>query len=855
MPIDSFGDILQSLRKRSHISQRTLAERLGVHRNTIWSWEQGNYLPDSKSMVLEVARLLDLSETETRQLLEASLTALAPYWSVPYQRNAFFTGRDAFIDLLHQKLGTNQGESRTRFSALYGLGGVGKTQVALEYAFRYALEYRAIFWVEAETAESILASMKRIAAHLQLPEQGETDQQRIVIAVQRWLAANGEWLLIWDNVEDPTLLQQFLPSMYQGAILITTRRHTLGTLAHCLELPPMARQEGTLFVLRRAQLLIDVHLDRPLAPDIQALPLAWGAAQELVQVMGGLPLALDQAGAYIEETGCSFLAYLQHYKQQRTALLDRRGTTGNHHPHTVATTLALAYAQVKQHNPHAADVLHLCAFLSAEHIPEEFFLDAITDQEAGADFSSPDPFVLDAFQFDQAMATLRNFSLVQRQPETRTISLHRLVQITLQAQMDEQEHLTWQRRVIQRLNTLFPEPAYEVWERCERVLPHVLACLLSVSEHPPTLELAHLLQKVADYLRERNQYEQSEQLYRQALYLLEQEAEAQPLLETTTLQGLAILSTRQGKHEQARLFYGRTLDLREHFFGPEHPLVAQTLNVLGLYYAQQGEYEQAEQAYQRALAIRKQVFGAFHLLVASPLSNLAELYYLQGQYARAEALYQQTLQIWLKTLPPHHPQLWEPLYGLAAIAKEQRRYKQAEALYQRSLHLLEQTGESENPYEAFPLNGLADLACEREHFQEAAELYQRALTRRMRRLGPYHLETAQTLQGLAELCARQEQYEQAERLYKQTLVIRKRQLGGKHPLTASTLAGLAVLYRHQERPRLARTLYQQALSIWKQRGEETHPHALLAQDALIALDREQDRSTQIDALSSTANRL
>jgi hypothetical protein len=137
-------------------------------------------------MVLELARVLRLNESEARQLLEASLTAFSPYWSVPARRNPFFTGREDMLICLHQALHPKQNAvgTATQTYALQGLGGIGKTQIVLEYAYRYALEYSAVFWIEAETNESIVASLVRLAGHLQLPERGETNQQRIVTAVQ-----------------------------------------------------------------------------------------------------------------------------------------------------------------------------------------------------------------------------------------------------------------------------------------------------------------------------------------------------------------------------------------------------------------------------------------------------------------------------------------------------------------------------------------------------------------------------------------------------------------------------------------------------------------------------------------------
>src|SRR5581483_3761476 len=232
----SFGILIKSFRTRRHLTQQQLAEAMGLHRHAVGRWEQGSFLPRSKETILELATVLHLDDQETRSLLEASLTALSPYWYVPLPRNPYFTGREEILEALHTQLGADQAAVLTQSSALHGLGGVGKTQIALEYAYRHALEYSAVFWIGAETQESIVSTLQHIAEELQLPGRDKKDHHLVVAAVQHWLSTHSQWLLIWDNVEDLDLLDRFLPSTRSGAILITTHRHVLGTLAWGLEL-------------------------------------------------------------------------------------------------------------------------------------------------------------------------------------------------------------------------------------------------------------------------------------------------------------------------------------------------------------------------------------------------------------------------------------------------------------------------------------------------------------------------------------------------------------------------------------------------------------------------------------------
>ncbi len=833
----SFGELLKTHRKRKGLTQKQLAQQLGVHANTISSWELGTYLPDTRGLVLELARHLALDEQETRQLLEASLTALSPHWLVPLPRNPFFTGREGILEALHTHLHVEQVVALTQSYALRGLGGIGKTQIALEYAYRHALEYSAIFWIEAETIEHVMSSLLRTAELLQLPERQEVDQQRIVAAVQRWLSTHSQWLLIWDNVEDLELLQRLLPPTRQGATLITTRHQALGTLARGMDLAPMEREEGMLFVLRRAKVLEPEATSERMHQLALSMPAEYAAAEKLVAAMEGIPLALDQAGAYIEETGCSVSAYLERYEQQRTRLLDRRGILGGDHPHSVTATFLLASKRIEREQSAAADLLHVCALLHAEAIPEELFV-------AGAAYLGPElaSLATDPYQLDQVIAVLRSLSLVQRQPETRTLSMHRLVQAVLREQMSEPEQAEWLRRVVAALNAVFPDVTHEAWGQCERLLPHVLTVATAIPDCAGDRELAEALQKAADYLCDRAQYEQAEPLYQRALRIGKQVwGPAHPQV-AYPLCGLANLFYEQGKYQQAEPLYQRALQIREQALGPTHPDVASTLQRLGGLYWKEGKYEQAELLYQRALYIQEQAKGARHTEIAHLLNDLAILFVEQGKHEQGELLYQRARSILEQALGANHPAVAMPLNNLASLYIEQGMYEQAEPLCEQALHIWKQALGAEHPGVAYALRHLADLYMEQGKYEQAEPLYRQALRIWEQALGPEHPNLAYPFLGLAILFTRQGKYEQAEPLYRQALHIWEQHFGQHHPEIAQTLHDLAIFYQKQGNLSEAISLTERALGIRSQSLGDAHPKTVATRALYIQLVQEQGRT-------------
>ena len=219
-----------------------------------------------------------------------------PVWNVPFRRNPFFTGREPIFTQIHRLLHAGKTAALSQPPAISGLGGIGKTQTAVEYAYRYRDAYQFVLWVQANTSETLLSNFVALAGLLKLPEQNAQEQQLVVQALKQWFETHSGWLLIFDNADDLAMIQDYLPQGNQGHIVLTTRAQAMGGLARKIELDTMGPEEGAALLLRRAGIIAhDALLD-------SASPADRALAREIVHAMDGLPLALDQAGAYLEET-------------------------------------------------------------------------------------------------------------------------------------------------------------------------------------------------------------------------------------------------------------------------------------------------------------------------------------------------------------------------------------------------------------------------------------------------------------------------------------------------------------------------------------------------------------------------
>ena len=712
--------------------------------------------PNEDMALTDVAAGIRRAIVEELPQLTASAprTSLPAIWNIPYPRNPFFLGRDDELLRIRQNLQASQTTAFCQPQAISGLGGIGKTQLALEYVYRYQQDYQAVLWTHADTIEALAAGfitfaeqlpisrkqdqsrivkllqdwlqttdtlvsrLVALADRLKLPQLEKQDPLQMILAVKEWFRTHDRWLLILDNVDDLALLRDFLPNGSAGHVLLTTRTWDMKGLARRIVVEPLKQDLGASLLLHRSGLLeVDAELE-------QATTRDRATAKEITQELGGLPLALDQAGAYIEATHGSLQEYLALYRRYRATLLKKRASLVPDHPESVATTWSLSFERIKQHNPAALDVLHVCAFLQPDAIPEEILLEGA--QHLGPQIQT---LVADPSAYNEAIKELLSYSLIQRNPVAQALSIHRLVQAVLQDMMDESTARLWAEQTVEAVETVLSKLNHRMLSRYERYLSQVQSCVLLINQfHLTSQAAARLLHGTGMYLAEQARHTEAEPLYQQALQIWEQALGPEHTKVASSLDGLANLYFDQGKYTEAEPLYQRALKIWEQALSPGNAAMSIPMSNLMILYRKQGKYDQAELLCQRMLSIRKQMWGSAHPRVAYSLISLADLYVRMGKYTQAEPLCQQALQIWEQTLSPEHPEIAYSLSNLASLYYEQGKHPEAEALYQQVLAIWEKQAGHDHLIRVTVLEDLGTLYYEQGKYAEAEALRRRVMS-------------------------------------------------------------------------------------------------------------------------------
>lgn len=784
---DTFpNELLIHARKQQGLLQMDLAEKLNPvpDKGTISRWHLGKNRPGPYNMA-QLVKVLGRSE---RQLGYPPNKKDIPFWEANYNQNTIFTGRNdillqlAEVHLLRNQRYKEKQKQREKLAgedfdeeeddiplerylpqALVGLGGIGKTQIAVEYAYRYKQEYHTIILLNASdpvTLEGRYADLAR-KDFLDLPGK---DVKAQVKKVREWFASSylTRWLFIFDNVDSPETLNyifdDLLPQQYYGHVILTTRMHDVRPDIQKITVANMLPKEGATLLLRRAGIQDASERDRELA-------------LELSHKLDGLALALDQAGAYIGGRQVTLEGYIQRYETERTEVLRYRGKYGGAYPDSVATTWSLSFEKVRQANPLGAELLSLCAFLAPDAIPEELMTQGASELgpilSALAEKLTP---------LDAATEGLLAYSLIQRHPDTKTYNIHRLVQAVLQDSIDEDAQKTWAMRAVKVVNRLFPEGDKVVArDICQRLFSHAQMCIAHIEKWQLTIpEAAYLFYKLGDYLRNFGLYDQAATCLKKAAESFTAIMERGSVEVAQTLQCLGETYRMQEQYANAEAILQEAISIYEKVAGEKSEEVAFVLVLLALTYHAQRKFLQTETNHQRALAIRQQILPPDHPDIAHSLSNLAMLYADLKHYDRAEELLLQARDIRQQSLGLEHPDTANTLFNLARVYNFQGKYAEMEEPAKQAVAILEKIMGKSHPYTGYALGQLVVLYQKQGNYRLAETYNQQALVIFEQAKGRESFVVSAVLLIQARLCSDQGKYEEADSLYQRTLAIRER---------------------------------------------------------------------------------
>lgn len=612
--------------------------------------------------------------------------SLPPIWNVPHLRNPNFTGREDLLKQIRESLTSGKHAALTQ--AMHGLGGVGKTQAAIEYTYRYASEYDAVLWVPAEDQATLASHFAALSYEIGL-EVGAADQPTTIDTVKRWLRDQSHWLLVFDNAESTAILQPYLPQRHANHVIITSRNPEWRTLAKPLEVQHFTGDESVEFLLKRTGSDASNQNER-------------AAAATLADELAGLALALEQASAYAETHALSLTDYLRLFREHRERVLSAEPSPD--YPHTIETVWSISVGAVRQASPAAAELLTLLAFVAPD-VPL-----SLVQSGAGVYSGALAASAHDELEFREILRTLRRHSLVKL--EGVRLSVHRVVQSVTRRSLPDTARRTWANVAMQLVESALPDDPNNVaaWPIFSDLTSHVDIAAQHCEAEVVGLEIAvDCLNQTARYLNRRADYKSS------------------------------------------RSYLERAIRLAERQFGPHHPSVAVCLNNLGLVHQALERLDDARTAFERALQIDEDAFGPNHLDVARDAHNLAGLQHVLGDSEGARANYQRALEIVERVHGPNHPIVALNFNNLGIIAQDNGDMTRARENYERALKIDEAVFGPNHPNVARDLSNLGTVLHALGDLPGALAAIERGLAIDEAVFGPSHHTVAIRLNNLAHV--------------------------------------------------------------------------------------------------------
>jgi tetratricopeptide (TPR) repeat protein len=753
---------------------------------------------------------------------------------VPFRRNLQFVGRQHEIKQLEELFSTPDGP---RELAITGLGGVGKTQVALELAYRMRDRDSecSIFWIPCTSHESVEQAYMSIAQAVGIQDVKPTEAKE---QVKNYLSQKntGKWLLIFDSADDMEMwiqdnndipaLKNSLPESKQGHILFTTRNHKLAVdLAgpYVTSIPELDEETGVEFLEK-------LLMQKDLLNDSDAVIA-------ILTQLTFLPLAITQAVAYINRNRIGLSDYISLLQEQESEIVELLSENFQDKwrykdiQNPVATTWLISFQQIQHLDELAADYLSFMACINPRNIPQSF-LPQSTSKKKRTD----------------AIGLLKAYSFINEQAEDHFLGLHQLVHLATRNWMRNNHKFTqWVFKTADRLNEVFPYVDHANRQEWREYLPHALL-LTGESEFQMQQEkYINLVQKVSRCLYRDGRYNEAEMLLDNTMSIQQRkDGDINP----DTLASMDILASiysKQGRWKEAEELEVQIIKTQKQVLGP-HPNTLISMGNLASIYRKQGRWKEAEELEVQVMEASKQVLGPKHPNTLISMGNLASIYLKQGRWKEAEELEVQIMEASKQVLGPEHPHTLISMGNLASIYLKQGRWKEAEELEVQVMEASKQVPGPKHPHTLTSMGNLASTYLKQGRWKEAEELEVQVMEVSKQVIGPTHPHTLISMNNLASTYRKQGRWKEAEELEVQVIKTQKQVLGPEHPDTLTSMANLALTYLDQGQWKEAENLGLQVMETRKQVLGPRHPETLTSMANLASIYRKQGRWKEAEEL-------
>jgi tetratricopeptide (TPR) repeat protein len=664
---------------------------------------------------------------------------------IPFRRNKQFVGRDSQLRELMAKL-SPENEDDCQRVAIAGLGGIGKTQIALEIAFRMQEAFTdcSVFWVPAIDITSFEKAYRDIGKILQIPglDDDKADVKSLVAAYMG-KESMGRWLLVIDNVDDLELFSQkagdgdesgsttfadYLPFSRKGSILFTTRNRVVAIKQAEVEVAMVDEMDQT-----DSQKLLEVSLINKDCSEQK------NNVAKLLDLLAYLPLAIKQAAAFMNENQMSIATYLDICVSDNERFVEllskdfedkgRYKTIKN----PIALTWLISFRQVLSHDHLAAEYLYFMSCVAQQDILQSLLPEASRLKQ------------------EMALGLLKAYAFITQREGQKSFDIHRLVQIAIRNWLREKNELhIWTGRTLTRMTELFPPFDYKKREECAKYLPHA-EYILDFTQFSPDFgdDLEELLFKVGEYFHKIGKYVKAEQRYRRRFMMMTEMlgAEHPDTLGSMANLGLVLRSLTQ--YDEAEQIHRKCLKLNMEALGANHRNTLRSMNNLAVVLSVRGKHREAEQMHRKNLKLNIEMLGEDHPNTLRSMNNLAMVLDKQGSNAEAEGLMRQRLKLKEQTIGINHPSTLGSMNNLALILKKQGKYEESEKLHRHTLKLTEEVLGADHPDTIRSMNNLGSVLMKQGNYKEAESMNRQVLKLKEQAFGPDHPDTLRSLKNLS----------------------------------------------------------------------------------------------------------